>query len=409
LPVVNFLKLRGSIGYLGGDATKPYQWLTSYNKSLGKGAIFGTGNGDKTLVIIPDNAMANPRARWDDDIKYNAGIDAQFFNGRLSFTLDGYYDHRYNMLTAISSAVPLLVGATLPSENYGSVDGFGYEVSLGYNNRITKDLGFRLNTFFTWNDNKQILVDVERGKLGTYLDPTGQSSDQGVFGYHYAGFLRTDDEAAAFQAANPNYTIAGFTPVAGMLYYKDVRGPKDANGNYTEPDGKITDADQDYLTPKASNHYSIGFNPQITFKSLTISATMGLSFGGQNTVESGARSAATATINRPEFWADHWTKDNPNAAMPAPYYASSAGGGMNAYTSEFWFRNAFSASMRNANVSYAFPSAIANRLHMNSLNVFLVAVNPFNFYNPYSYKTYSGAFDSYPTLRSVSLGLNVSL
>jgi TonB-linked SusC/RagA family outer membrane protein len=411
VPVVSFLKLRGSIGYLGGDATKPYQWLSSYNKQLGKGAIFGTGNGDKTLVIAPDNSMANPRVRWDDDIKYNAGIDAQFFNGRVSLTVDGFYDHRYNMLTAITSSVPLLVGATLPSENYGSVDGFGYEVSLGYNNRITKDFGFRLNTFFTWNDNKQILVDVEKGKLNTYLDPTGQSSDQGVFGYHYAGFFRTTDDVKAFMARpeNANYTIGGKTPAPGMLYYTDVRGDKDANGNYTAPDGKITEADQDYLTPKASSHYSVGFNPQITYKSLTISATMGLSFGGQATVESGARSAATATINRPEFWADHWTPDNPNAAMPSPYYTSSAGGGVNAYTSEFWFRNAFSAGMRNANVSYSFPAGFTNRLHLSSLNVFFVAVNPFNFYNPYSYKTYSGAFDSYPTLRSLSLGLNVSL
>jgi hypothetical protein len=355
--------------------------------------------------------MANPRARWDDNIKYNAGIDAQFFNGRVSFTLDGFYDHRYNMLTAISSSVPLLVGATLPSENYATVDGFGYEVSLGYNNRVTKDFGFRLNTFFTWNDNKQILVDVERGRLGTYLDPTGLSSDQGVFGYHYAGFFRTQADLDAFNSKpeNANYTIGGKKPALGMLYYNDVRGDKDANGNYTGPDGKITEADQDYLTSKAGNNYSIGFNPQITYKSLTVSATMGLSFGGQALVEGNARAAATPTINRPEFWADHWTPENPNAALPSPYYTSSAGGGVNAYTSEFWFRNSFSAGMRNANVSYAFPAAIANRLHMGSLNVFFVAVNPFNFYNPYSYKTYSGAFDSYPTLRSLSLGLNVSL
>ncbi|RZL12616.1 MAG: SusC/RagA family TonB-linked outer membrane protein [Hymenobacter sp.] len=412
VPFVNFLKLRGSIGYLGGDATRAYNWLTSYGIQLGKGAVFG-GNGDRPLVITPNNAMANPRARWDDNIKYNGGIDAQFFNGRVSFTLDAFYDHRYNMLTSITSAVPLLVGATLPSENYASVDGFGYEVSLGYNNRITKDLGFRLNTFFTWNDNKQIIVDVEKGKLNTYLDPTNQSTDQGVFGYHYAGFFRTQADIDAFYQANPGYdktyTIGGKKPAPGMLYYNDVRGPKQADGTYAAPDGLITEADQDYLTPKSGNHYSIGFNPSITYKSLTFSATMGLSYGGQATVEGNARAAATATINRPEFWADHWTPENTNASMPSPYYTSSAGGGVNAYTSEFWFRSSFSAGMRNANISYAFPAAITSRLHMSNLNVFFVAVNPLNFYNPYSYKTYSGAFDSYPTLRSLSLGLNVSL
>ncbi len=407
ITAVNFLKLRGSIGALGGDATRPYNYLTSYAIQLGKGAVFG-GNSDRPLVITPNNAMANPYARWDDDTKYNVGIDARFLDGRISFTADGFYDHRYNMLTSITSAVPLVVGATLPSENYASVNGFGYEISLGYNNRITKDFSFRLNTFFTWSDNKQILIDVPKGQLNTYLDPTGQSSDQGVFGYHYAGFLRTQADLDAFNSAHPNYTIAGVKPALGMLVYNDVRGPKQADGTYAAPDGIITDADQDYLTPKSSNHYSVGFNPSITYKSLTISATMGLSYGGQATVESGARAAATATINRPEFWADHWTPDNPNAAYPSPYYAT-ANSGTNSYTSEFWFRSAFTASMRNANISYALPAAFTNRLHMSSMNVFFVAVNPLNFYNPYSYKTYSGAFDSYPTIRTLSLGVNVSL
>jgi TonB-linked SusC/RagA family outer membrane protein len=411
ITAVNFLKLRGSIGALGGDATRPYNYLTSYAIQLGKGAVFG-GNNDRPLVITPNNTMANPYGRWDDDTKYNAGIDAHFLNDRLSLTVDAFYDHRYNMLTQITSAVPLVVGATLPSENYASVDGFGYEISLGFNNRITKDWSFRLNTFFTWSDNKQILVDVPRGQINTYLDPTGRSSDQGVFGYHYAGFFRTQSDIDAFFQAHPGYdktyTIAGVKPVPGMLYYDDVRGPKQADGTYAAPDGLITDADQDYLTPKASNHYGVGFNPSITFKSLTLSATMGLSYGGQATVESAARAAATATVNRPEFWADHWTPQNTNAAYPSPYYAS-ANNGTNGYTSSFWFRSAFSAGMRNANISYAVPAAITSRLHMSSMNVFFVAVNPLNFYNPYSYKTYAGGFDAYPTIRTLSLGVNVSL
>ncbi|GAA4496698.1 TonB-dependent receptor [Hymenobacter ginsengisoli] len=407
IPAVSFLKVRGSIGALGGDATRPYNYLTSYAIQLGKGAVLG-GNGDRPLVITPNNAMANPYARWDADTKYNVGIDARFFDGRVSLTADAFYDHRYNMLTQITSAVPLVVGATLPSENYASVNGFGYEVSLGYNNRITKDWSFRLNTFFTWSDNKQILIDVPKGQINTYLDPTGQSSDQGVFGYHYAGFLRTQADLDAFNAAHPNYTIAGVKPALGMLVYDDVRGPKQADGTYAAPDGIITDADQDYLTPKSSNHYAVGFNPSITYKSFTISATMGLSYGGQATVEASARAAATATINRPAFWADHWTPDNPNAAYPSPYYAS-ANQGTNSYTSAFWFRNSFSAGIRNANISYALPAAFLAPLHISNMNVFFVAVNPLNFYNPYSYKTYSGAFDAYPTIRNLSLGINVSL
>jgi TonB-linked SusC/RagA family outer membrane protein len=401
--VVDFLKVRGSLGFLGTDNTKPYNWQTNYSVATGKGAVFG-GNSDRPLVFTANNALANRAARWDNITKYNAGIDARFIDNRLSLTVDAYYDHAHNLLTALSGSAPLLIGAALPSENFGIINGFGTEVSVGWNGRITNDLSFRLNSFFAWNDNKQVLVDVPRGQVGTFLDPTGQSSDQGVLGYRYQGMFRTDEDVRAYVAAHPGYKIFGQDPKPGMLYYQDIRGLKNANGTYGEPDGVITDADVEYLTPKASNHYSVGFNPSITYKSLSISATMGISWGGQAQVESAARSRATATANRPEFWADHWTPTNTNASMPAPYYV-----GTYDVTSAFWFRSSLSAGVRNANVSYTIPTALTNRISVSNVRVFFQATNLFNFFNPYSYKDYVGAYDSYPTLRTLSFGLNVGL
>jgi TonB-linked SusC/RagA family outer membrane protein len=401
--LVDFLKVRGSLGFLGTDNTKSYNWQTNYNAQTGKGAVFG-GNSDRPLVFTANNALANRAARWDNITKYNAGIDARFLDNRLSLTVDGYYDHAHNLLTALSGSAPLLIGAAIPSENFGIVDGFGTEVSVGWNGKITNDLLFHLNSFFSWNDNKQVLVDVPRGQVGTFLDPTGQSSDQGVLGYRYQGMFRTDADVQNYLATHPGYTLFGQAPKPGMLYYEDIRGLKNADGSYEKPDGIITDADVEYLTPKASNHYSVGFNPSISYKSLNISATMGISWGGQAQVEGSARSRATATANRPEFWADHWTPTNPNAAMPAPYYV-----GTYDVTSEFWFRSSLSAGVRNANVSYTIPTALTNRISVSSVRVFFQATNLFNFFNPYSYKDYTGAYDAYPTLRTLSFGLNVGL
>jgi TonB-linked SusC/RagA family outer membrane protein len=404
----DFLKLRASLGFLGSDATRAYNWQTNYALATGKGAVFG-GNADRPLVFTANNALANRAARWDNVTKYNAGVDARFFSNRLSVSVDAFYDHRYNMLTALSGAAPLLIGAALPSENYSSIDGFGTEVSVGWGGKITNDLSFHLNSFFSWSDNKQIRVDVPRGQLNTFLDPTGQSTDQGVLGYHYTGMVRSAEDVNAFFAANPQYnadtyTIFGQKLLPGMLTYQDIRGLKNADGTYAAPDGKITDADLQYLAPKATNHYGVGFNPSISYKALTIAATMGVSWGGQTQVEGAARNRATATMNRPEFWADHWTDTNHNAAMPAPYYVATYD-----VTSEFWFRNSLSAGMRNANVSYALPTPLTSRLGISSVRVFFQATNVFNFYNPYSYKNYGGAYDSYPTLRTLSLGLNVGL
>ena len=245
---VNFLKIRGSLGFLGSDATKAYNWQTNYALQTGKGAIFG-GNTDRPLVFTANNALANRAARWDNDTKYNAGLDAQFLGNRLSLGIDAFYDHRYNLLTALSGTAPLLIGAALPSENYSTINGFGTEVSVGYGDKINKDLSYHVSTFFSWSDNKQVLVDVARGQIGQYDDPTGRSSDVGVLGYHYEGMFRNQSDVDAYLVDHPGYTIFGQVPKPGMLHYQDIRGPKDTNGNYTAPDGKIGTEDQQYLTP----------------------------------------------------------------------------------------------------------------------------------------------------------------
>jgi TonB-linked SusC/RagA family outer membrane protein len=403
LHFVDFLKIRGSLGLLGGDASRAYNWLTSYSIQTGKGAVFG-GNADRPLIISPNNAMANRNVRWDDNTKWNGGIDAQFLKNRLSMSFDAFYDQRYNMLTALSSSVPLLIGATLPSENFSEINGFGYEFSLGWSQKIRKDWSYKVNTFLTWSDNKQIKIDVNKGLLGTYEDPVGKSSDLGVQGYNYLGMFRTQADVDAYLATKPGYTIFGQAPKPGMLYYEDLRGPKDATGQFTAPDGKITTEDQTFLTPKSSNHYGIGFNVSASYKSLSIAATMGASFGGQAVVESAARKLATLTSNRPEFWADHWTPNTTNAAYPNPYYPGSYD-----VVSSFWFRSSATAQMRNLNISYGLPAATARRIGLSSLRTFVVFTNPVNFYNPYSYKMFSGSYDAYPVLRTVSMGINVGL
>lgn len=410
----DFLKFRASIGLLGNDSTKPFQYQENYKFETGKAAVIGTNgtlsNGDRGLVVDPNVAIANRNIQWDKNLKTNFGIDMQFLNSRLSVTADGFFEHRYNMLTTLSSAVPLTIGAAVPSENYSVVNTFGYELSLGWKDKIGKNWSYNFNPFLAWNDNKVIKTDQPVGNIGTYLDVIGQSSDQGVQGYHYLGMLRTQADVdallASYQAKGfdpTKVTILGQKPAPGMLYYEDIRGPKDASGQYTAPDGKITSEDQMFLTDRASNHYSLGLNFGGSYKSLSLSVTMGMSFGGQSTIESDARSIATATSNRPEFWADHWTPENTDARYPSPYYNNS----VNNVVSEFWFMNSFTFRVTNFNLSYTLPAKFTNKLGVGNVRAYLVGTNPLNFYNPYSYRDNSSTYLTYPTLKTYSFGLNV--
>jgi TonB-linked SusC/RagA family outer membrane protein len=397
---INTLKLRGSVGLLGNDSSKPYLYQENYKLETGKAAVFG-GNNDRGLTYTPNIIIANANTTWDSNLNTNFGIDAQFLDNRLSLTADGFFAHRYNMLSALTSSVSVLIGAAPPTENFASVNTFGYEISLGWSDKIGKDFTYNFRPYLAWNDNKYLVIDQPLGNIGTYLDNVGYSSDRGVFGYHYLGMFRSQAEADAYSTANPGYTVAGQKPMAGMLYYEDVRGPK-VNGAYTGPDGKVDENDQDYLTNKSSNHYNLGLNFGGAYKGISLNVTMGMSFGGQDAIEGDARKRATSTVNRPEFWSDHWTPENPDAKYPSPFYAATYD-----LNSSFWYVSSFTFRVSNANLGYTFPSKVVNKMGIGSLRTFVVATNPINFYNPFTYRDNATSYNVYPNLQTLSFGLNV--
>lgn len=402
LAFVNSLKLRASIGFLGGDRTAAWQWMQRYTPQASNGAVFG-GNSDRTVGIKLEK-LPNYFGRWDDVTKKNIGLDASFLNNRLSTNVDVFHDHGYNLLTTLSASVPLTIGSVMPAENYETVNSFGFEFATGWNDRIGKNINYNVNAFLAWNDNRNVLVDVAATNVGSWLDPTGRSSDRGLQGYRYLGMFRSEQDVEKYLEKNPDYTIMGQAPKPGMLYYQDIRGPRQTDGSYAPLDGKITEDDQEYLTNKENNHYTFGLSFGVGFKGLRVDVVTAGSFGGQAIVDGDSRKKAAKDISRPVFWADHYTPENPNAAYPDPYYEETY-----SIPSAFWFRNAFAFRMRSLNVSYALGQNVAKKLGISSMKIIGVAMNPVNFYNPYDYKGAAGAYNVYPVMRTWSLGLNLTL
>jgi TonB-linked SusC/RagA family outer membrane protein len=401
----NYFKIRGSAGFLGLDATKPYQWLRSYAIQTGKAAVFA-GNSDRGLAVVNNVDLANREVQWDNVDKYNIGIDMRFLRNRLSASLDGFVDKRSNMLTALTSSPSILIGTSIPSENFSKVNTFGFEATATWKDDINKNWGYRVTTNFSWYDNKQIKVDVAKGNIGTYLDPTGKSTDMGYLGYHALGIFRSQAEVDSWLTTHPGYTIFGQAPKPGMLYFEDVRGPQNTTtGEYAKPDGIITTVDQDFLKKKQDNHYGLGINWGVNYKTIRLDVVMGMSWGGIGSVESAARKKAEVYSNRPAFWADHWTPTSTAAAYPSPFYV-----GTYDVNTDFWWRSSFSFRVTNFNLSYTLPTNLVKKAGFNNARIILTGINPINFFNPYDYKDNSnGSYDVFPQLRSYNLGLNVNL
>ncbi|WP_315814584.1 hypothetical protein [Paraflavitalea speifideaquila] len=89
---LDFLKLRASFGQVGNDQNNARRFLyqnLAYTSS--GGYAFGLTNNNNPGGIL-EGEFGNPYAQWEKANKYNAGIETQWLNKRLTFNLDVFYE-----------------------------------------------------------------------------------------------------------------------------------------------------------------------------------------------------------------------------------------------------------------------------------------------------------------------------
>jgi TonB-linked SusC/RagA family outer membrane protein len=415
---IDYLKVRYSIGQLGKDETKAWQWRQRFTFQGGKGIVVGDA---LTSTGLKMEVTPNPDATWSQELKTNFGLEAKFLKNRLSFTAESYYNVGTDMLMGKTANVPFTVGGSVASENYGKVDFFGYEFSLGWNDRIGKDFKYGVDVNFGWSDNKVIVGDFNPLEImKPWVAQPGQSTDNGVWGLDYLGMFKSQADIDAYVAEYKitsvyNVPVANLRP--GSLYYRDIRGPLNtATGEFAPADGKIDDWDQIQLAKRRSTKYGTGTTFKVGYKAFSLNAVITASFGGGwNEVDGNTRKAMRSDLttiqdNRPSVWNDIYDPVlNPRGTMPNPYQPTGATANFNLDpTSTFWQRSATSIQMRNINLGYAMPEKYTTALGISSCRLNFTALNPFILYNPFDYKNPTGAYDVYPTLKTYSIGLNLA-
>lgn len=86
--------------------------------------------------------MGNSNLTWEKTSSFNLGLDFGFFDGRISGSVDYYWNHTYDLLfykTAPASSFPTVI------DNIGKTKGQGLEVSLMTDIIRTKDFDWTAN------------------------------------------------------------------------------------------------------------------------------------------------------------------------------------------------------------------------------------------------------------------------
>lgn len=129
---ISFLKIRASWGQNGNQSITPFQYLSTI--AMSNNDYFpGQDKGDKQTGSYPD-IMPNPDVTWETSEQLDLGLDARFFDHRLSFTFDWYHKKTKDWL--VQAPVLASYGTAAPYINGGDVVNKGVELSLGWRDNI---------------------------------------------------------------------------------------------------------------------------------------------------------------------------------------------------------------------------------------------------------------------------------
>ena len=165
---VDFLKIRASWGLMGRDNIRAWLWTQLYERNAAKGAIFGSNgqNSDVGYALVMPKAGVNSDVHWDKTYKTNFGIDAHFLRNRLTFDFNFYYDRGRELFATRTgtSMFPTTVGTQATPENYGELDAWGWELNVGWRDKIGQDINYWVKYSFNGIECRSDMMGKEFNK-----------------------------------------------------------------------------------------------------------------------------------------------------------------------------------------------------------------------------------------------------
>lgn len=428
------IKFRASFGALGNSNVGNYAYDETF--SFDNGRII---NGAKVRYTsapapIPESLT------WETAQTLDFGLDMSFLKGRLSFTGDYYIRKTLDMYT-VGPTLPDVFGASSPKGNYAEMTTRGYEMTIRWNdsfNLAGKPFNYGLKASLV--DYKSIIDKFNNRKkeLSTAAYNTNYYAGMVVgeiWGFVSNGLWQNQDEidaaeAGALAAGQKYYNPLMQTSKTYKLYPGDIKF-EDLNGNGYIDRGQNTvdDPGDRKIIGNSEPRYIYSFGIDLEWNNIFLSAFF-QGVGKQDWYPSNEASVIWGQYNRPYAqmpkWHlnNYWTEDNPDAYLPryAGYYAPFYKGTNNANTR--YLMDVSYIRLKNLQVGYTLPAKWTDAIRMKKVSIFFSGENLWtwspmykytrdidvtaNIYGTDSVLSSTGDGFNYPTLRSYSLGLNIT-
>ena len=392
------LKLRATYGETGNQSPiVPFQYQAlfvgnrpaSYNPG-------GIGTEDDNLGYPFDKIYQNgyaavqppaPGLKWETDTQADGGIDASFLNGDLDITAD-YYDRKSKDFL-LNLEVPATTGFQYETQNVGSMDNRGLEVSIDYHHKINQDFRYGAMLTFSTLDNKLTSITSGTDEISNFGGLTLNGPQWGTFsetfigqpvgefyGYKVQGIIQSQ---AQINALNAQAQAKGYP-----YYYSSATAPGDfyfADVNHLGAVVAGSTQDETSLGSPIPKFYG-GLNLTASYKSWDVIAYFYGVYGNkildyeQNSLESFQSQGSVSIQNISEqYYQNAWTPQNHSNTYPA--INANDNTILNNVPSSAWIQNGSFLKLKNLTVGYTLPQELVKRIAVSKIRIYLSSQNLF--------------------------------
>lgn len=262
LKAISNLKLRLGWGRVGNQSIDSSAYLTLIGKS-----DYVLGSSADRVLGTSVSSIGNTGLRWETVEDYNLGLDIGLLNDRLSITADIFQKKSKDMLFQKENL--LILGYPMWNgqmwENIGSMKATGWEFSVNWKDKVTKDLAYEIGLNLSSIKSKAVKLSGRNtpmytgGFHGDYIIRNEEGGEISRFyGYIADGIFQNQTEVNAH--TNEHGIAMQDKAAPGDIRFKDVNG-----------DGVINEKDKVYLG-SALPDLMIGLNTHLAYKNFDLVA-----------------------------------------------------------------------------------------------------------------------------------------
>lgn len=408
--IISMFKLRGGVGLVGNEVGKPFSFLTQYAQNDNR-VLFGDNMTPNVGWYVSSIASD---LKWSSSTQYGVGLDYGFFRDRLTGAADAFlYLNKGDVMNMTPDMIrtDILGMPNIPKINapYTTTRQGGFELSVNWQDKIDK-VGYRLGVNYSYWDKRKVR---HTDKSSDYWSPT--FDDMGKRWMHpvYNFGLVTDGLFGDWNDIYNSYLLANRNIALGTFRLVDLNGDGRTNDYKVLNVAGTTPLTQFGVTLGADWN---GFDLELFFQGATdVSGAM----------PSPMRSQQAFMWNYGQYaFQNAYTPSNPNvnAALPLPV---PDGNGLGYSYVDVWAYDASYLKLKNISLYYDLKRSLFRNIPVEGFDVSFVVTNAFM----WTKKSYplkglqdpefitsgasiynnNGTLGSYPTQRSYTLGVTITL